>query len=129
MAALANVADPTSSSKPAFDFASFLSETTAALDALTTYANAFPSRSDLNYHRTLDRAFARDLDSSSSDALTLADKLIDHISSERIRDGLSKGRLRKQGRRKLKEEEDVTDGYRKAVVDAVDGLLEDAVRI
>jgi len=33
-----------------------------------------------------------------------------------------------KGRQKLEQEEDVVDGYRRGVVGAVEGLLEDAVR-
>jgi exosome complex exonuclease RRP6 len=110
-------------------FADFLAQTTFALDALTTHAANLPHRSDLAFHRTLDRNFSRGLDGSSETVLSMTERLLLLVEGS----GKGKGRAPKHrrletARKKLDDEEDVVDGYRRSVLDVVDGLLEDAVR-
>ena len=103
---------------PTADFATFLPHITSALDALTTHAASLPGRSDLAFHRTLDRKFAKELDVTSARVLGMTERLLALVEE-------GKGKV--AGRRKLKDEEDVVDGYRRGVSGVVDGLLEDAV--
>ncbi|ORX34217.1 ribonuclease H-like domain-containing protein [Kockovaella imperatae] len=91
---------------------------TDLLDVATTHANALPPKSDLSFHRTLHRKFAKDQDEASSRILKLADSLLAKVQT----DISSKGKAR----RKIEDEEDVVDGYRRGVMDVVNGLLEDA---
>lgn len=100
---------------PSTDFPAYLTSVTSALDALTTHAASLPVGSDLRLHSTLDRGFARELRQASRKVLRMTQELL-----ERVDPG--------KGRQKLEQEEDVVDGYRRGVVGAVEGLLEDAVR-
>ncbi|KAK4688913.1 exosome complex exonuclease RRP6, partial [Tremellales sp. Uapishka_1] len=108
---------------PTTSFATYLPHLTSALDAVTTEAANLPSRSDLNFHRTLDRKFARELDDTSAKVLGLAERLLGLVW-ENQNEGV-KGKKGKT-RRKLTDEDDVVDGFRNSVVEVVDGLLEDA---
>jgi exosome complex exonuclease RRP6 len=111
---------------------------TSALDQLTTAAGQLPAnRSDINFHRTMDRNFANDLDEASQRVLTMTEKLLAMVEFGQLEaKGKGKGKevagkpVAKAGvktRRKLEEEEDVVDGYKRGVLTVVDGLLEDAV--
>ncbi|WVF70846.1 hypothetical protein IAT40_005640 [Kwoniella sp. CBS 6097] len=116
---------------PTKAFASYLPHLTSALDSLTTHAAALPDKSDLSFHRTMDRTFARDLDSASDRLLKLTERLlslVDHSQKGAIEKGKSKAKAgtNKGTRRKLEDEDDVVDGFRQGVVGVVDGLLEDA---
>lgn len=121
------------------DFDRFLPHITSLFDKLTTHAASLPPKSDLAFHRTLDRSFARGLDSTSERVLALTEKLLSVLEVDVAGKGKDKGKekergtvasgsgARGKGRRKLLEEEDVVDGFRRGVVEVVDGLLEDAV--
>ncbi|WVQ97195.1 hypothetical protein IAU59_004305 [Kwoniella sp. CBS 9459] len=116
---------------PVKAFASYLPHLTSALDSLTTHAAALPDKSDLSFHRTLDRKFAKDLDSASDRLLKLTERLlslVDHSQRSAVEKGKAKARVgvNKGSRRKLEDEDDVVDGFRQSVVGVVDGLLEDA---
>lgn len=108
---------------------------TKALDEFTTHAAALPPKSDLAFHRTLDRSFAKSLDATSKRVLLLTEKLLQVAegagSSAGAKgkgvDGARTVRAKVKPRAKLEDEEDVVDGYRRNVVDVVDALLEDAV--
>jgi exosome complex exonuclease RRP6 len=117
------------------NFPAFLEKTTAALDALTTTAAGLPGKSDLAFHRTLDRKFGRELDVTAQQVLGLTERLLAMVEAgaESSRAGPSasgpavKAKPKTKARRKLQDEEDVVDGYRRGVDEVVDGLLEDAV--
>lgn len=111
-------------------FSDTFSTTTSALDEATTHAASLPPKSDLSFHRTLDRKFGKDLDIASGRILNLAERLL-HLVTEGSDVGKEKGKsdgvLRPNQRRRLEDEDDVIDGYRGAVGDVLDSLLEDAV--
>lgn len=111
---------------------------TKALDDFTTHAAALPPKSDLAFHRTLDRSFAKGLDTTSKRVLLLTEKLLQvaegagssagGAGAKRKEAGVARAlRAKVKPRAKLEDEEDVIDGYRRNVVDVVDALLEDAV--
>ncbi|WRT64045.1 uncharacterized protein IL334_000973 [Kwoniella shivajii] len=126
---------PTTVPSPTTDFDQYLPHLTSALDKLTTNAAALPDKSDLSFHKTLDRGFAKDLDDASERVLKLTERLLSLVdqSQHSSRDkGNSKVPSSKTSskvkgrRRKLEDEDDVVDGFRQSVVGVVDGLLEDA---
>lgn len=106
---------------PDSDFAAFVDSMTAALEAGTSHAAQFPDKSDLMFHRTLDRKFARGIDSSGQRVLKLADQLL-----QLTVDSQPKTKNRLKPRRKLADEDDVVDSFHSTVVEHVDSLLEDA---
>ena len=122
---------------PTEKFDEYLPVITSALDRLTTAANGLPStKSDINFHRTMDRNFANDLDDASSRVLLMTEKLLAMVdASQREAKGKEKGKsgvksapqAAEKPRRNLEEEEDVIDGYKRGVLGVVDGLLEDSV--
>lgn len=122
---------------PTEGFNEYMPVITAALDDLTTAANGLPTnKSDINFHRTMDRQFAKDLDDASSRVLQMTERLLSMVDSgQREAKGKGKDKADLKGapkaaekpRRKLEEEEDVIDGYRRGVLSVVDGLLEDSV--
>ncbi|WWC66443.1 uncharacterized protein I206_100345 [Kwoniella pini CBS 10737] len=118
---------------PIDNFAEYLPHLTSALDNLTNHASKLPSKSDLSFHRTLDRKFANDLDSASERILKLTERLLKLVDQSQIqksnksnKSGTGKSRNGLSSRRKLEDEDDVLDGYKQGVVGVVDGLLEDA---
>jgi hypothetical protein len=120
---------------PTSAFSEFMPMITSALDRLTTSANQLPAnRSDINFHRTMDRQFANDLDEASERVLKMTEKLLTLVELGQA-EAKSKGKGKDakitkatgKTRRKLEEEEDVVDGYKRGVLGVVDGLLEDAV--
>jgi exosome complex exonuclease RRP6 len=128
---------------PTSSFDAYLPIITSALDRLTTSANALPStRSDINFNRTMYRQFANDLDEASDRVLRMAEQLLImvEVGQEEV-NGKGKGKesankatklgpkATRKTRRKLEDEDDVVDGYKRAVIGVVDGLLEDAVRV
>lgn len=125
---------------PTEEFDEYLPVITAALDELTTAANGLPTnKSDINFHRTMDRQFAKDLDDTSSRVLWMTERLLAMADAgQREAKGKGKGKDKAgvkvlapkaadKPRRKLEEEEDVIDGYKRGVLGVVDGLLEDSV--
>nr|XP_019049128.1 hypothetical protein I302_02909 [Kwoniella bestiolae CBS 10118]OCF28058.1 hypothetical protein I302_02909 [Kwoniella bestiolae CBS 10118] len=130
-----------SSSKPApkaiENFQEYLPHLTSALDSLTNHAANLPSKSDLSFHRTLDKKFANDLDSASERILKLTERLLDLVDKSQkapqnnvggggAADRVKITKSKSVNRRKLEDEDDVVDGFKQSVVSVVDGLLEDA---
>jgi len=82
----------------------------------------------------MDRQFANDLDEASERVLKMTEKLLTLVELGQA-EAKSKGKGKDakvtkaagKTRRKLEEEEDVVDGYKRGVLGVVDGLLEDAV--
>jgi exosome complex exonuclease RRP6 len=102
---------------------------TTALDHLTTDAAALPDKSDLSFHRTMDRKFAKQLDEASSKVLGMAEQMLKLVLGPEQNESKAGAAVKKgKARRTLADEDDVVDGFRGAVIDVVDGLLEDAVR-
>lgn len=101
-----------------------LQSITAALDRLTTHAASLPPKSDMSFHRTLDRKFAKSLDGTSEKLLSLTERLLTLVEGD-----LSKARpgVKGKGRSKLADEQDAIEGFRRSVGNVIDGLLEDAV--
>ena len=89
---------------------------TAALKA-TKHSAQLPT--DIPFHRSVDRAFAKDLDAASARVLSLANRLLGLVSTT---DSKRKGKAR------LENEDDVVDSFHALVVDPMDQLLERAVR-
>lgn len=111
---------------PSTDFPAFLAQTTKSLDTVTNQAAGLPGKSDLDFHRTLDRKLAKDLQEASTGVLAVAERLLSHLD----RSGQSsKGKVARVGpaRSRLLDLEDVTEMYRRNIVGTVDSLLEDAV--
>lgn len=102
---------------PTGNFGGFLHKITKDLDNVTTQSADLPPKSDLSFHRTLDKELSKKLDEASSRVLDMAQellKLVDpHFASKQ------KGFA--------DPAEDLTDRYRKNVVPSVDGLLEQTV--
>jgi exosome complex exonuclease RRP6 len=98
-------------------------------------ANGLPPAADMGFQRTIDRKFAKDIDSSSVKVLNLANRLLSLVQGGDSRsndpNGKTKanGRSSEKGKQKalLTDEDDVLDGYHTLVVDIVDQLLESAV--
>ncbi|WVR05806.1 hypothetical protein IAU60_002831 [Kwoniella sp. DSM 27419] len=114
---------------PVSAFSAYLTHLTTALDSVTSHAAALPDKSDLSFHRTLDRTFAKDLDTASERVLKLTERLLTLVDqSQRSAQANGKGKVvkAKSRRRQLEDEDDVVDGFRQGVVGVVDGLLEDA---
>ncbi|ODO11792.1 hypothetical protein I350_00576 [Cryptococcus amylolentus CBS 6273] len=112
---------------PADAFADYLPQLTAALDSLTTDVAALPGKSDLDFQRTMDRSFGKDLDKASQRVLNLTERVLALVdeSQRAAAAGAKKGKPVTR-RRKLEDEDDVIDGYKGSVLGVVDGLLEDA---
>lgn len=101
---------------PTMQFDEYLPQVTQDLDRVTTHAAALPGKSDLAFHRTLDRKLAKELDEASERILALTRDLLDLVD-----------RKKNSKRRRMDDEDDVVEGYKRGVVDSVDSLLEDAV--
>ncbi|KAK6905601.1 hypothetical protein I203_106431 [Kwoniella mangroviensis CBS 8507] len=127
---------------PIENFQGYLPHLTQALDNLTNHAANLPSKSDLSFHRTLDKKFATDLDSASERILKLTERLLDLVDKSQQAqknpsnqlpkiDQVKVAKIKGKGkgtinRRKLGDEDDVVDGFKQSVMGVVDGLLEDA---
>ena len=90
--------------------------------ALKATRNAASLPPDLNFYRSLDRGLTKEADACSARVLALANKLLGLVATAED----SSGRPSK-GKARLRDDEDVTDGFRSSVVDAMDLLLERAV--
>lgn len=88
----------------------------------------------------MDRKFANDLDEASDRVLKMAEQLLIMVEvGQEESKGKGKGKeevaktartgakASTKTRRRLEDEDDVVDGYKRGVVGVVDGLLEDAV--
>ncbi|WVN85849.1 uncharacterized protein L203_101001 [Cryptococcus depauperatus CBS 7841] len=113
---------------PVEAFPEYLTHLTSTLDQLTTYAAALPAKTDLNFARSIDRKFAKSLDSTSERVLSITERLLALVEEgQKTARGKDRGKGKPEiGRRKLEDQDDVVDGYRGAVLSVVDGLLEDA---
>ncbi|ORY28648.1 hypothetical protein BCR39DRAFT_559462 [Naematelia encephala] len=103
---------------PVKDFAKYLPHLTHSLDEVTTAAASLPGKSDLDFHRTMDRGFAKSIDEQSQRVLRMTERLLNLVIPESTK---AKGL-----RRGLQDEDDVLDTYRRGVIEVTDGLLEDA---
>ncbi|RSH77767.1 exosome nuclease subunit [Apiotrichum porosum] len=103
------------------EVATLVDNLTKALEMATTAANLFPDKSDISFHRTLDRRFAKDLDETSNRLLLLTDRL----ASLAVEANPQKGK-HVLLRRKLDDEDAVVDSFRSGVIQVVDRVLEDA---
>ncbi|WWC86140.1 uncharacterized protein L201_001012 [Kwoniella dendrophila CBS 6074] len=126
--------------KPFDNFQEYLPHLTTVLDNLTNHASNLPSKSDLSFHRSLDKDFAKNLDQASERILNLTERLLSLVERSQkqknqksqnnvIQDKVkiaSGSKNTKGTRRKLNDEDDVVDGFKQCVVGVVDGLLEDA---
>lgn len=92
---------------------------TVALKA-TKHAVQLPS--DIAFHRSVDRSFAKEIDACSSRVLSLTNRLLSLVSTADTSSARGKGK----GKGKL--EDDVVDNFHAVVVDSMDQLLERAVR-
>ncbi|KAL7419844.1 exosome nuclease subunit [Cryptotrichosporon argae] len=114
---------------PTTSFPEFLAHMTTLLDSATSAAGALPDRSDLSFHRSLDRSFAKSLDKTSGRVLKLADQLLglafEAEQNEKEKNGKQSAKVKGKQRQRLEDEDDVLDRYRGAI-DVVDGLLEHA---
>lgn len=110
----------------------FVNAISAALDRLTAHAAGLPDKSDLSFHRTLDRKFAKSLDETSSRLLELTETLLSQLSTvtgSSTQSTALGSKLKVKGRRKLADQEDLVEGYKRSIGGVVDGLLEDAVSL
>lgn len=117
----ANVSAPQTS--VASEFTTFVETMTAALEAGTSHAAQFPDKSDMMFHRTLDRKFAKGIDASGERVLKLADSLLQLTVDSQPKANKA---TRFKPRRPLADEDDVVDSFQSTVVDHIDSLLEDA---
>lgn len=85
-----------------------------SLVAATNAANALPS-DDLGFYRSLDRQFAKDLDTCGSRLLTVANNVVQHCSGDTGAEFMA-----------VDDVDDATFRFNN-VIDVVDGLLEKAV--
>lgn len=99
---------------------------TKALEASTSASAQFPDKSDLGFHRTLDRKFAKGLDATGQRVLDLTDKLL-QLAVEGSQEKTKAAGGKVKPRRKVTDEDDVVDSFQATVIEPVDALLEDAV--
>ncbi|GBE85266.1 Exosome complex exonuclease rrp6 [Sparassis crispa] len=90
----------------------------AALKA-TKCAVGIPS--DLAFHRSIDRGFARDIDACSGRVLALTNRLLALASTAD-----ASADARRKGKAKLESTDDVVDNFHSLVIDSMDQLLERA---
>ncbi|KAJ3823275.1 ribonuclease H-like domain-containing protein [Lentinula raphanica] len=83
--------------------------------ALKATRNSMLLPSDINFHRTMDSDFSRELDAFSSRILSVANQVLNLIGTV---DQTSKDKGR------LENEDDVVDNFQSTVVDAVDKMME-----
>lgn len=117
---------PAKAPNPSIDFAGFVDNMTKALEASTSTAAEFPDKSDLGFHRTLDRKFAKGLDATGQRVLDLTDKLL-QLAVEGSQEKAKAAGGKVKPRRKVTDEDDVVDSFQATVIEPVDALLEDAV--
>jgi hypothetical protein len=99
---------------PLRDFKEYQNALFAALTGATRAANAIPI-SDLGYYRSLDRDFAKTLDSCSEKVLKLSNNMLKYASVDEP-----------ESSQRFHDVDDVLDRYGVAI-DVVDNLLEKAV--
>lgn len=118
---------PSSTAAPKTSSPDYIPQITDALDKLTTHAASLPPKSDLSFHRTLDRKFAKSLDITSSKLLVLTERLLRLVETTPGPSGAKASASKGKGRSALVDEEDAVEGFRRSVGSVIDGLLEDAV--
>lgn len=111
---------------PSTDFAGFVDNMTKALEASTSAAAGFPDKSDLAFHRTLDRKFAKGLDATGQRVIDLTDRLL-QLAVEGSQEKTKAAGGKVKPRRKVTDEDDVVDSFQATVIEPIDALLEDAV--
>lgn len=104
----------TSVPDPKSQFKEYQESLFKSLVAATNAANALPS-DDLGFYRSLDRQFAKDLDTCGSRLLTVANNVVQHCSGDTGAEFTS-----------VDDVDDATFRFNN-VIDVVDGLLEKAV--
>lgn len=95
--------------------------------AVTTTRGALALPADVDFHRSLNAGFARDLESIEGRVLGLTNKLLELAAGGGYATINSKDTRR--GNNKLEDEEDVLDNFHSVVVDAMDQLLERTVSL
>ncbi|KZT64247.1 hypothetical protein DAEQUDRAFT_698972 [Daedalea quercina L-15889] len=89
--------------------------------ALKATKNAAQLPADIPFHRSVDRAFAKDLDAASARVLALANRLLGLVSTTD-----TNAAAKRKGKARLENEDDVVDSFHAMVVDPMDQLLERA---
>ena len=102
---------------PSANFADVLRKVTKELDDVTTQGADLPPKSDLSFHRTLDKEMGKKLDEASSRILEMAQELLALVDPH----------FTLKQKTFADPAEDLTERYRKNVVPSVDGLLEQTV--
>jgi exosome complex exonuclease RRP6 len=100
-----------------FDFVSLVDSMTAAAE--------LPDKSDMGFHRTLDRKFAKGIDATSARVLKLTNQLLELAVQSPELDANNDGKAKVHA--PLDDEDTVVDHFRSSVIDIVDRLLENAV--
>lgn len=89
--------------------------------ALNATRNVLTLPGDIAFHRSIDSAFAKDIDVFSQRVLDLTNKLLNLVDTADL--AKSKGK----GKAKLESQDDVVDSFHSLVVDSMDQLLERTV--
>ena len=90
--------------------------------ALKTTKDAAGLPSDLAFHRSVDKDFARELDLCSERVLSIMNKLLALSWT-----GESSDALKEKFRAKMEDQDDLVDRFEFSVIEAMDQLLERAV--
>lgn len=93
----------------------------------TRHAAGLPS--DLAFHRTLDRTFGKDVDACSDRILGLTNRLLALVQTGDGSASASSASRWKGKERRLEGQDDVVDAFQGSIADAMDRLLERAVRV
>lgn len=88
--------------------------------ALKATKNSMLLPSDINFHRTMDAEFSKDLDAFSSRVLSVTNKLLTLA-------GTADPSAKAKSRVKLESEDDVVDNFHSIVVDLMDQMMEKTV--
>jgi exosome complex exonuclease RRP6 len=112
------MADSLTNSQFLADFDNYNTQLQTA--ALKATRNAAVLPVDLGFYRSMDRELAKEVDACSSRVLSLANRLLDLVSTGDTSLSKLKGKA-------AVEHDDVVDSFRSSVVDAMDRLLERAV--
>lgn len=87
--------------------------------ALKAARNSMLLPSDIQFHRTMDAEFSKDLDIFSSRILSIANQVLALMGTADIST---------KGQSKLETEDDVVDNFHSIVVDTMDRMMEKTVR-
>jgi hypothetical protein len=108
------------------DFMEFCERMTASLTASTEAAAELPEKSDMGFHRTLDRKFAKGIDATGERIMDIANSILKVAAQSPSLDSKADGK--KVAYRPLEDEDTVVDHFRSVVTEIVDQLLENADR-